>query len=424
MKKTKAILISILSCLVFTMYTGNVFATEDRDNAQEVSASPSDADEALIGDGAVDEEPEPYEFDSYHLVDMRSLYLAKELSAEGYMMDSEFDTDTEGQLKVTEDMASYNSGQLKITKAFDFDAGPVGRFVLDGYSEKGVEAYVDVYIDDETDPICTIKLPEEKDDDESGNGETKYFPTADIYSRKLTGVHTVSFSFNLSGKAPAAYAYLILKSVEFAKTTIPVVYFDIDESQGTIDDMNESPDHSARCYGSVDIQVPDGYVSEYTGQVETDYTNMALEYIRGRGNSTWNTDKKPYKFKLDKGVDLFGMGKNKHWVLVANRFDNSNMRNRMTYWLGAKIGLEFTPQCIPVEVVMNDRYYGTYLLAEQVRIGTGRVEIDELDDIDYDAPAITGGYLVSMQPYPKEADENKFNTKRGVEFLSVFPDFS
>lgn len=42
-----------------------------------------------------------------------------------------------------------------------------------------------------------------------------------------------------------------------------------------------------------------------------------MEYIRGRGNSTWICDKKPYKIKLSKKADLFGMGKNKHWVLLA-----------------------------------------------------------------------------------------------------------
>lgn len=40
--------------------------------------------------------------------------------------------------------------------------------------------------------------------------------------------------------------------------------------------------------------------------------------IKGRGNMSWSYSKKPYKIKLNSKVDMFGMGKNKHWVLLAN----------------------------------------------------------------------------------------------------------
>ena len=43
--------------------------------------------------------------------------------------------------------------------------------------------------------------------------------------------------------------------------------------------------------------------------------------IRGRGNSTWFAPKKPYRIKLDKKTDLFGMGNNKDYVLLANYYD-------------------------------------------------------------------------------------------------------
>ena len=45
--------------------------------------------------------------------------------------------------------------------------------------------------------------------------------------------------------------------------------------------------------------------------------------IKGRGNSTWGLPKKPYKIKLDSKTNLFSMGKNKHWVLLANYYDSS-----------------------------------------------------------------------------------------------------
>ena len=87
----------------------------------------------------------------------------------------------------------------------------------------------------------------------------------------------------------------------------------------------DSQDHSYRAPGAkIRIHVPEGYESPF-GEIDpaTIETDLDLEYIRGRGNSTWDEVKKPFKFKLNKGKDLFAMGSNKHWVLLANAFDGS-----------------------------------------------------------------------------------------------------
>ena len=128
------------------------------------------------------------------------------------------------------------------------------------------------------------------------------------------------------------------------------------------------------------------------------------------------------------------MGKNKHWVLLANRFDNSGMRNKMTYWLGDQLGdnyLEFTPQSVPVEVIMNGEYYGTYYLSEQIRIDKSRVDIDDLEDEDTggpnvtEPPELTGGYLISMEPYGDEPtyDYCTMVMNSGVKFFLERPSF-
>ena len=75
-----------------------------------------------------------------------------------------------------------------------------------------------------------------------------------------------------------------------------------------------------------------------------------LTEIRGRGNSTWGLPKKPYKLKLDKKTDLFGMGKNKHWVLLASYNDTSFMRNTISYGLSGQMGMPFCDS-VWVEVV-------------------------------------------------------------------------
>ncbi|MGN0548865.1 MAG: CotH kinase family protein [Acutalibacteraceae bacterium] len=105
--------------------------------------------------------------------------------------------------------------------------------------------------------------------------------------------------------------------------------------------------------------------------------------IKGRGNSTWQADKKPYKIKLDTKTSLLGMGKNKHWVLLSNPYDSSLSRNKLIYDLAADMGLD-TMSSQWIDVVLNGKVVGNYLLCEHVRVGDTRVDITNWDDIAED----------------------------------------
>ena len=101
--------------------------------------------------------------------------------------------------------------------------------------------------------------------------------------------------------------------------------------------------------------------------------------IRGRGNSTWDAyPKKPYKLKLDRAADLFGMGESKHWILFANYADESLMRNKIAYDLSGELGMPYMESAW-VSVVMNGTYLGNYLLCEQIRIEEDRINISDLN---------------------------------------------
>ncbi|MCR4716508.1 MAG: CotH kinase family protein [Lachnospiraceae bacterium] len=201
----------------------------------------------------------------------------------------------------------------------------------------------------------------------------------------------------------------------------------------TISEMNASEDHSVKCTGNVEIKVPDGYKSEY-GDYELAASPMELDFIRGRGNSTWHAAKKPYKLKFKEKQNIFGMGANKNWELIANAFDPTQLKNRITYWLGEQMGFSFTPNCVPVELVMEGatsrEYLGLYLLTEGVRVDKSRVNIDELskDDINTSGDSnISGGYLLSfyseMQNYDEPAS-NVFTTNGGVSFINDTPSYA
>ena len=203
---------------------------------------------------------------------------------------------------------------------------------------------------------------------------------------------------------------------------IPVVYLEIDESQGTIEAMNASPDHSVYCYGELSISVPEGFHYCDMPDAACESVEGLSMSIRGRGNTTWSEDKKPYKIKLDKKADLFGLGKNKHWVLLANANDPSLLRDRITAWLGDQIGFEFTPRGVPVDLVMNGKYLGSYYFSENVRVDDNRVQLDELTQADEDPQVITGGYLVQCGTQ-ELGSPNVFATDRDEIWATHTPSF-
>ena len=210
---------------------------------------------------------------------------------------------------------------------------------------------------------------------------------------------------------------------------------------GNIDAMNSSQNHKVRAFGQVEIRLPEGYVGEF-GSAAATQGRVDLDYIRGRGNSTWLEDKKPYKIHFKEAQNLFGMGAAKNWALMANAMDDLLIRNRITAWLGNNIGLAYTPQMIPVDFVMvglkkdengveqevSRDYLGSYCLSELVEIGPDRVDIDSLKKKDESEPAITGGYLLAKYCPAQDMDKipasSFFKTPSGLQITNDDPDFA
>lgn len=105
---------------------------------------------------------------------------------------------------------------------------------------------------------------------------------------------------------------------------------------------------------------------EYTGNGCT---------IRGRGNSTWVYEKRPYLLTFTEETDLLDMGAAAKWVLLANATDESNLRNKLVYDLANQLDFTWSPRCEYVDLYLNGEYSGLYLLAERVEIGESRLDI-------------------------------------------------
>ncbi len=112
-----------------------------------------------------------------------------------------------------------------------------------------------------------------------------------------------------------------------------------------------------------------------------DFLYQGSVEISGRGNSTWNRPKKPYKIKLETKSDLFGMGLSKHWVLLANDIDHTQLRNSLVEDFASSIGMKYSTESAPVVLIINGIYEGVYTLSEQVRIEEERVNILSYEEL-------------------------------------------
>lgn len=112
--------------------------------------------------------------------------------------------------------------------------------------------------------------------------------------------------------------------------------------------------------------------------------------VKGRGNSSWGYDKKPYSIKLDEKASLLDIPKTKKYAIVASYTDSTLMRNYITYKAYQDlIGIDYVPKCEFVDVYLNGKYNGIYILVERISIEKNKINIAEADEDN-----ITGGYLI------------------------------
>jgi len=145
--------------------------------------------------------------------------------------------------------------------------------------------------------------------------------------------------------------------------------------------------------------------------------------IRGRGNSTWWAVKKPYRIKFNKKRHLLNMKADaKDWVLLANYYDKTLIRNAVAFDIGQYVGMEFTPSVKFADVYLNNVFIGNYMVTDQVEAGKNRVNIEKLDTVDVAEPTISGGYLIERDGFAYQEPISYFITSKSVPFSVKDPD--
>lgn len=162
--------------------------------------------------------------------------------------------------------------------------------------------------------------------------------------------------------------------------------------------------------GSMQIY-KDGKQTYNSGEYEKKKSGLTIKL---RGNTSTNSDKKPYKIKLEKKADLLAAlinrddesYKDKEWVLLKGATD---LKTFIGFAVADFAGIPWTPKMTFVNVVMNGDYRGTYLLVEAIKQGPTHIDVAD------------NGYIIEKDPWWQYEDVS-FKTARGLHFTFKYPD--
>ncbi len=194
---------------------------------------------------------------------------------------------------------------------------------------------------------------------------------------------------------------------------VSTAYF-IDEEQNVVDERSAVltiiakrglPEIKVTTANGAQIDSKESYTTAsitVTNCEEKYELNEVLAGIRLRGNGTLGAEKKPYRIKFDKKQGMLGLNdeaKTKSWVLLAEFYDYSMMRNAFAFSIGDAImngkGY-YSSDFAHVNVYINGVYNGVYLLAEQQQVNKNRIDIYEPDETELGTNI---GYLLELDHY-------------------------
>ncbi len=134
--------------------------------------------------------------------------------------------------------------------------------------------------------------------------------------------------------------------------------------------------------------------------------------IKVRGNTTAIGPKKPYNIKFSSKQNVLGMGKAKKWCLLANLFDPTLLRNSTALEIAREMGVPYTSEWRIVEVWLDGKFKGCYLLTEAVEIGENRVDID----------SDNGEFILEYEKQRYEEDATYITNANGLRFVIKDPE--
>ena len=222
---------------------------------------------------------------------------------------------------------------------------------------------------------------------------SKPYPNREGYAIRRWLLNGVEFDFN----TPITES-ITLEAEWVERTNLPTMIVELRDTSGDV--------------FPIDSLTREDYVSStislVNGDGQFDQKDTASSF-KGRGNGSWMDAKKGFKIKFNKKQSLFGREANKHWVLLActNFSDGTMLRNFTAYNMAGELfsNLEYTTNAVWLDLFVNGEYRGVYVLAEHVRVGKGRVDIESKYGIE------DTGYLIEYDAYAKGTE--------GIDYFDI-----
>ena len=132
--------------------------------------------------------------------------------------------------------------------------------------------------------------------------------------------------------------------------------------------------------------------NNYDGRIEIN--------IRGTSSATWR--KKQYRLETQDStganlnISLLGFPPENDWILNAPYIDKSFLRSVLAYKIARDMG-RYASRTRFVELLLNGRYNGVYILMEKIKQDKNRVDIADLNEDENSGDDLTGGYIISLE---------------------------
>ena len=178
--------------------------------------------------------------------------------------------------------------------------------------------------------------------------------------------------------------------------------------------LQEDKEHSVAALGA------------YTNENGT-VTDVEIKKMKGRGNTSWEADKKGFNITFKDTVSIAGMEKGKKFSLISNFQDAAMLRNRILFDLSDAVGVPYASDSRMVDLYANGVYQGTYQLCQKIEVGKNSLMSDVSDDDYLDKE--TGGvkpefsFVVEIDSSPSQ-DDFYFNVQNGNNLTVKAPELS
>ena len=162
------------------------------------------------------------------------------------------------------------------------------------------------------------------------------------------------------------------------------------------------------------ITTPDGTI-----------TNTPIKKMKGRGNTSWNADKKGFNVTFTDAVKLAGMDKCKKFSLISNFQDAAMARNRILYDLSDEVGIPYASDSRMIDLYTNGTYQGTYQMCQKVDVGKNTLmpDIDEEDYLDPETGGVKSDFSFVAEIDPAPADDDfHFTVQNGNNLTMKSPE--